>query len=505
MTHRLPLLIASCPGRSVAAMKAEVTRAARAGADVAEIRIDRLPAIEQSGVGELFPAEIPLLATLRSHSEGGEGPDAFADRRTLLESVARLPFRFLDLERARDGPLLASSSSNPRPEQSIIVSSHLPEAASTAEVRRLLELPRPAAGIAKVVLPCPFERLWSDLLPNLSPLEVYDPFVLHTTGPTGPLLRAWAARLGMFAVYGSLPRDPISGAIEAVEAAQILVPELREFYRGGPGALLFAVVGHPVTHSLSPALHAFWLQRENRNGLYMAMDLATAEEFAESVAPLASGGFRGLNVTHPWKQVALSLASRAGPAAEAAGCANTLTFEPDTISAENTDVAAVRRRLTELQNAGTWDGSPVTVLGGGGAARAALAALTSVNSSAVVVVRRPEVAESLVREFGGRVGVGPSLQPTRVVIHATPAGREGATPLELPWTQVLGPSTHVVDFVYAPTDPFLRKGAEARGATYEDGSKLLVYQAAESYAVWWGSPPSPELQAAALQEVMCAA
>ena len=504
MTTRPPLLIASCPGRSVAALKPELQRAAQGGADLGEVRLDRLAPQERSRLADLFPSPIPLVATLRSQAEGGEGPDSPNDRALLLHSAARLPFRFIDFERARDEGLLVPASSGPAEGASVIVSSHLSGSVTTATIRRLLALPRPAGAVAKVVLPCDFERLWSDLLPGLSPLDVYAPYVLHTTGPTGPILRAWAGRLGMFAVYASLPATSPSGAVESVEPAQLPVDQLRSYLSGGSEASLFGVVGHPIEHSRSPAIHSFWMERERRCGLYLALDMATAQDLADSMTPLAYGGFRGLNITHPWKQVALSLASQAGPAAEAAACANTLSFTSGTISAENTDVAAVRRRLSELKKEGAWDGSPVVVLGGGGAARSALVAVSSLGSSGVVIVRRRDVAEALAREYGGRVGIGSSLTPARVVIHATPAGREDCPRLDLPWTDVIDDSTRLLDFVYEPVHPFLREGVEARGATYEDGSRLLVYQAAESYATWWGSPPSPALQDAALKEVLCA-
>jgi shikimate dehydrogenase len=504
MIANVPMLIASCPGRSIATLKTELQQAAQSGADLGEVRIDRLVPADRRRLAELFPSPIPLVATLRSRAEGGEGPDSPDERAELLDSAARLPFRILDLEQARDSALLQSSKPPSIPAVTLMVSSHLPESASTSSVRRLLEQPRPSGAVAKVVLPCNFERLWSDLLPGLAPLDAYAPYVLHTTGPTGPILRAWARRFGMFAVYSSLPQPTAGETKESVEPAQLPVDRLNVFLRAGSEGALFGVVGHPIGHTRSPAVHSLWMQREQRNGLYLALDMSTAREVAESIGPLAAGGFRGLNVTHPWKQVALSLASQALPAAEAAACANTLSFESGNISAENTDVAAVRRRLSELKEEGAWDGSPVVVLGGGGAARSALAAVSSLGSSGIVVTRRPDVAQELVREFGGEVGTGPSLKPARIVIHATPAGRQENPHLDLPWIEAVGPTTHLVDFVYAPTHSFLRDRAQARGATYEDGSRLLIYQAAESYATWWGSPPSPALEDAALQEVLCA-
>jgi shikimate dehydrogenase len=505
MTASPPLLIATCPGRSVVEVRQQLRLAADAGADVAEVRLDRLDPDERTRLDGLFPAPLPLMATLRSRAEGGEGPDAFSERRRLLMGAVQHPFRFLDVERRRDASLWESPEAGLRSDPSLVVSSHLPASATRDEVLQLLGAPRPPRSVVKVVLPCDFERLWSDLLPGLAPLRRFAPYVLHTTGATGQLLRAWAARLGMAAVYGSLPAATAGHTPEAVEPSQLPVDRLRDYRQLGGNGPLFAVVGHPIHHSRSPALHSYWFRREGRNGLYLEFDMTRASELADSLVPFTEGGFRGLNVTHPWKQPALALADRVAPAAERAGCANTLTLGKDTVSAENTDVAAVRRRLVELRDAGVWDGSPIPVLGGGGAARSALSAVSALGGSAIVVARRREIGVELAGRFGASVGIGSQLQPARLVIHATPAGREGSPTLELPWTRVIGSGTHLLDFVYEPAHPFLREALEARGGTYEDGRRLLVYQAAESYAIWWGSAPAAALQTAALTEVLCAA
>lgn len=503
MTLLPPRLVVSCPGRSLAAVRSEVARAAQEGADLAEVRVDRLPPVDQARLDQLFPSPLPLIATLRSRAEGGEGPSDPRERAGPLDAASRLPFRFVDLERARDAERLTDPRWGSPGGPSVVLSSHLPRAPSVLEVRTLLELPRPAGAVAKVVFPCDFGRLWADLLPGLTPTDAIAPYVLHTTGASGPLLRAWAYRLGMFAVYAALPSAPGSSDPAPVEASQLPLDRVRPFFAAGPNRPLFAVVGHPVEHSLSPALHSYWMQREGRCGLYLALDMPTSRDLGESLGPLAAGGFLGLNVTHPWKEVALQFASHVAPAAEAAGCANTLSFADGEVRADNTDVVAVRRRLLELRDRGSWDGSPVVVLGAGGAARSALAALSSMGASGVVFARRPEAADRLAREFGATAGRKGPLRAARLVVHATTVGREGQAELDLPWEDTVDRTTHVLDFVYAPTHPFLRHRAAAAGASYEDGSRLLVYQAAESYAGWWGSPPSAALQEAALQEVAC--
>ncbi len=496
-----PLLVVSCPGRTVASTRQEVSRARDAGADVAEVRLDRWPPEERARAAELFPSSLPLLATLRSRAEGGEGPDAPDVRAVELRRLASLPFRFLDLERQRDGPLARQLGAGPADGPSLVVSEHRPRAGGTDASDLLRPTERPARGWVKLVTACDFPDFWQRLLPMVRATGDAGPFVVHTTGPTGALLRAWSRRFGMAAVYCALP----GGTDAAVEPSQIPVDRLLRYLDTDSARALFGVVGHPIDHSRSPEIHSRWYAREGRAALYLALDIGSARDFAEAVEGLVDGGLRGLNVTHPWKVAALSLASRAGPSAEAAGCANTISVEGGALRAENTDVAAVQRRLTELRASGAWADSSAVVLGAGGAARAALVALSALGARARVLARERSRAESLAREFGAEVHEPSSGAPVSLVIHATPAGRADVPALALDWSGLVGPGTQFVDFVYRAPHRFLEERVRSRGGTYEDGSRLLVYQAAASYALWWGEPPPLEAQDESLREDLCAA
>ncbi len=506
MTAPRPLCIVTLVGRSVTEARAELSVAAAAGADIAELRLDRWTSAERTRVGELFPSPLPLLATLRSRAEGGEGPEESAGRAQLLRGLLAYPFEYLDLEIRRDHVLIGELSQPAAQRPILVLSAHLPRGAGAAEVAELLEHNGAERAVVKVVVPSDFSRLWTEFLPIVAHAAAGPAYIVHTTGPTGPLLRIWSRRFRMYAVFAGPPRPASTpGAPRPVEPAQIPVDRVRAFF-GAPGtAGLYAVVGHPVEHSLSPDIHSLWFAAEERAGLYVPLDFPTEAELAASLGPLSAGGFRGLSVTHPWKFAALALAVRASRVAEAAGCANTLTTEADGWVAENTDVAAVARRLRELRSSRVWDGARLTILGSGGSARAALVAARLIGCAADLAARRRAPAERLAREFGAEL-VGPApAQPASLVIHATPAGREEAPALELPWHAFVGPSTYVLDFVYRPAFPFLAREVQARGGRYEDGLRLLVYQAAESYALWWGASPAELLQERALREVACAA
>ena len=493
-----PAIVVSLPARTIQDARRETEEAHRSGADLIEIRFDRFRDEELARVGELFPTPLPLIATLRSRVEGGEGPDDPETRLRILSHLARHPFRWIDVEAARDVP---AAEALLRPGVcGLIVSSHLPTSIREPEWNRLLRQGIPRGAIRKVVAAAPVGQLLRELIPGLPP-PGESPLVALTTGPSGPLLRAWSKRFGFPLVYASLPERADRTSSRPVEPSQIPVDRLRTYLEAEGNPPLFAIVGHPVGHSRSPALHSRWMREGGRAGLFVALDFENDKELVDSVPSLVEGGFRGISVTHPFKEVALNLATQVGPGAIACGVANTLSFAPEGVEAENTDLVAVLRRLEELRLSGRWDGSSLGVVGAGGAARATLAAARSLGVESYVWARRPEAAELMAREFGARSVHGPGQAHPGLVVHATTIGRTAGESPSLPDLNWLRPGIHTIDWVYAPDDPIVRNTAEKGGATYEDGSRLLVYQAAAAYGIWWGDAPTPEQTSAALEAI----
>lgn len=496
MSPSPPAIVVTLPARTVADARRQTEEARVAGADLVEVRLDRFSVGELGRLGKLFPTPLPSVATLRSRAEGGDGPNEPEARERLLSRIARHPFRWIDVELARDFPG-AEALSQPGV-RGLIVSTHLPTVTLVQEWSRLLREPVPPGAVRKVVVPAPVGRLLRELIPALPP-PGESSLVALTTGPSGPLLRAWSRRFGFPFVYASLAERTGGTSLPSVEPSQIPVDRLRPYLDADGSPPLYAVVGHPVAHSRSPALHSRWMRDLGQVGLYVALDFESDREFADSIPSLVEGGFRGLNVTHPFKGVALELASHVGPGAEACGVANTLTLGPEEVEAENTDLVAILRRFEELRSSGRWDGSSVGVIGAGGAARATLAAARSLGVEAQVWARRAEASELLAGEFGARAVRDPESTRPTLVVHATPVGQTmGGSPV-LPNLSWLRAGVHTVDWVYAPEDPIIRASAERVGGTYEDGSRLLVYQAAASYGIWWGGEPTPEQTSAALE------
>jgi len=304
-------------------------------------------------------------------------------------------------------------------------------------------------------------------------------------------------------VFASLPTDEERPGPLSVEPSQIPADRMRRFFDGGDDAPLFGVTGHPVAHSRSPYLHSRWMRAGHRAGLYVSLDIGTEAEFVESLGPLAAGRFRGLNVTHPWKSAALEAATRVSPGARACQAANCLTFREEEVEAENTDLVAVLRRLEELRRHGKWDGTEIAVIGAGGAAAATLAAARELGVSAHLFARDRDRAEEVAQRFGAHPLTRADARPFSLVVHATDVGRAGTGPLDAPLDELVGKGTQVLDWVYAADDPGVQRITEGKGGQYEDGWRLLVYQAAASFGIWWGSEPDSKELAATIAEGPC--
>jgi shikimate dehydrogenase len=494
MTHEaLPRIVVTLPARGLVGAREGVQHALEDGADWVEIRLDRWPESERERVAELFPSPLPLVATYRSSSEGGEGVSVPAERAPVLIALAQHPFVAIDLELERDLPLagdLARALATPGAPQRILSVHSALEVEPGRIARQVLEGAE-QGSLAKIIFPASVGALVRRYLPQL-PLGERGPSVVHTTGASGPLLRAWSRRLGMPLVYAA-PSSRREGS--PVEASQIPCDALRRFFSGGLEAPIFAVVGHPIAHSRSPALHQRWFESLDLAALYLALDIASAGELADDLPALSARGFRGLNVTHPLKSAALALADRAGVAAERARCANVLTLGPEGVIAENTDVPAIGDRLRELRARGPRPFDRITVLGSGGAARATLVAAQELGLPASVLARDRSQADALAREYGAESPDPGSVGPASLIVHATPAGRAEAPTLDLPVRSLLNADSFLLDLVYAPHHPFLRDDARARGAAYEDGYRVLVLQAARSFELWWDRPIPPEMLA----------
>ena len=272
------------------------------------------------------------------------------------------------------------------------------------------------------------------------------------------------------------------------------------------------VLGWPVAHSRSPAMH-------NAALAFLGMDDWSYQRlpvppalFEETTRALAQSGFRGANVTIPHKEAALALADSASASAEEIGAANTLTFGDDgSVAAENTDAPGLLAALGLSPR-----GMSAQILGAGGSARAAAWALREAGAREVKVWNRtPERADALAREL--RVQPVPEPRAADLLLNCTSVGlsrpgpgSEGASGLEPSATDaaelnqlaltfdLVGEYSYVVDLAYRSPHTALVHAARLRRVRAVEGLDVLVAQGALSFERWTGRrPPAGVMRRAA--------
>ena len=268
------------------------------------------------------------------------------------------------------------------------------------------------------------------------------------------------------------------------------------------------LLGFPLGHSLSPAIHNASFASQGLPFVY-GLRPVESSRLGNEIARLKDAGFAGANVTVPHKQSVLDHVDSVSPTVEAVGAANTLVWNETerTLYADNTDVGG----FLETLRGSTFLTRPCVILGNGGSARAVaygLAALTDC-PSITIAGRNPEKAEALVDSFTAGLRsklestaideAGTVIQKCGMVVNATPVGMSpniDASPL--PRSIELRPGQLAYDLIYNPSETRFMKDARDAGAEVVGGLEMLIRQAALSYRMWTGEDMDLESARAAV-------
>src|SRR5450830_123169 len=268
----------------------------------------------------------------------------------------------------------------------------------------------------------------------------------------------------------------------------------------GQDALSFCVIGNPVGHSKSPRIHAAFAAQTGVKLHYHGC-LAPLDGFAATVADLRAAGYRGANVTVPFKLEAFALCTALSSRARAAGAVNTLSFGAG-VEGDNTDGAGLVADIVRNAGVAVRD-ARVLLVGAGGAARGVILPLLEQGPASLVLVNRTAAtAHAVAADFGAAVQVREFAElaaeaPFDIVINATSASISGAVP-PLP-VNVFGAATLALDMMYGPAPTAFMGFAAGHGASVRDGLGMLVEQAAEAFYVWHGVRPDTAPVLAALK------
>ncbi|MEY4510173.1 MAG: hypothetical protein RLZZ450_2295 [Pseudomonadota bacterium] len=276
----------------------------------------------------------------------------------------------------------------------------------------------------------------------------------------------------------------------------------------------YGILGWPVEHSRSPAMHASAFRARGLEAHYVCFPVHP-DDVAEAVRGLKALGVRGANVTVPHKETVIRYLDSVTPEARAIGAVNTIVREVDRLVGHNTDAPGLAR---SLDDAGVeLDGARVLVLGAGGASRASVVGLAGRNASRIAVAaRRLDQAEQLVRELEPvcprtvltaiamtRDELAEELRETSLLVQSTSAtlasspdsaGFAASLAIEL-----MPAHATVVDLVYRPLVTTVLARAHERGLRVVDGLGMLLHQGALAFELWTHMPAPLEVMRAALQ------
>lgn len=264
---------------------------------------------------------------------------------------------------------------------------------------------------------------------------------------------------------------------------------------------LVGIIGNPVSHSLSPAMHNAAFLALEMDWLYVPLPVQP-DNVGEAVRGLLSLGFRGANVTVPHKESVMPFLDEISVQASRIGAVNTITVQNGRLCGDNTDWSGILEDLRE--NGFDPSGRTVMVLGSGGSARAVAYAVASAGADTIIRSRNSETARALSQnlrehfpgksiEFMALDRVADVESRVDLVVNTTPLGMT-PKPDSSPWPagKPLPQCQLVYDLVYNPPQTRLMKQALEMGLTASNGLGMLVHQAAAAFSIWTGVAPSIE-------------
>jgi 3-dehydroquinate dehydratase/shikimate dehydrogenase len=483
----------------VAAMRRVAVLASEAGADLLELRLDEFPAspsvVFAAVRGFLRTAPLPCILTCRPEWEGGRSKLDDRERFALLGELSEQNAAYIDFEFAASSSVDLQASRLP-----IILSSHDFDGRPDRLTNRILEMNAVPAEVTKIAWKA---RTIRDNLEAFELLQLKQrPTIAICMGEAGMISRVLAKKFGAFLTFASLDRDHESAP------GQITIADMKHLYRWdaiGPKTKVFGVVGSPIAHSMSPAIHNAAFERIGYDGIYLPLLVNEGYEsfkaFVESFLAFKPLDLAGLSITIPHKENALRyLKERAAEVeglADRIGAVNTIAINDGRLRGLNTDYSAILDSITmaldiSREQLRTYR---VAVIGAGGTGRTAVAALSHYGATVVIYNRTHARSEALAAEFTGRSGkvVAAKMENLcgsccQIYINTTSVGMHpniDASPLGAEPPK-FNSDTLAFDVVYNPPRTKFLRQAEAAGAKTVSGVDMFLRQAATQFEAWTG-------------------
>ena len=512
----VPLVSATPP------LAEQIDQALARGADLIELRVDLIDDVEAVVAVLAAKRDVPMILTIRSREEGGVWDGDDMDRVALFERLGLELPGYVDVEfatwrrssnlRQKIGLVCETQSGEliNRPLNQLILSAHDFERTPEDLAGLLKQVQAEPAAVAKVVF-MPADAADSvRILDALRQRAHTKPTIVLGMGEAGLMTRVLARKFGGFLTFASLAAEQESAP------GQPTIETLRELYRWesiDAQTRVMGVIGWPVGHSKSPALHNAAMAAAGINGVYVLAPVeptkAAFERFMNRVAQADWLDAAGFSVTLPHKTHAREWLEQRGAAvgefARRTGAINTLVRQADgSWSGENTDVDGILAALSLAPSLATddWSQRRVAVLGAGGVARAIVVAAQSRGAHVTILNRTPERAQALAVELGCAVRAWEQrdVLEANVIVNGTSLGM---------WPNVddapmdgssLQSGMVVFDTVYNPLETTLLRRAKERGCETITGDHMFLAQAARQFELWHGAAADLNVMRAAMQK-----
>jgi 3-dehydroquinate dehydratase/shikimate dehydrogenase len=491
---------------TVAALERAIAAAVEV-CDLIEVRLDCLEPLElETGAGAITKllqhAACKSILTFRPSQQGGHR--ALDDvTRQAFWSDAIFSSSFFDVELDLAEKFQSNKASTMPIDWGRTICSHHDFDGVPAKLDQIYDrMARTPAGVLKIAVQA------GDAIDCLRVFKLLErarkdgrEMIAIAMGTAGVATRILGPSRGGFLTYASLDNDT------ATAPGQLSINELTEVYRLDKidrHSQIFGLVGQPVSHSVSPAIHNAAFAAAEMNAVYIPFETGDIKTFLKRMIQPRTRELdwrvRGLSVTAPHKFTAMEQLDWVERGAQEIGAVNTILVEAETLHGFNTDASGFIRPLNQMF--GDLREARCAVIGAGGAASAALWSLKEAGAKVELVARDEAKASVLARRFGVEsMPLGAMrFEGFDLVVNATPLGTLGLFENKTPAvTSQLRGARLVYDLVYNPTETrFLREAREA-GCQTLGGLAMLVAQAAEQFKLWTGTPPPEGVMYAAAE------
>lgn len=454
------------------------------GADLVELRLDTTA--DPDAAAALEGRRTPVIVTCRPQWEGGQFAGSEEERHRILGDAIALGAEYVDIEwRAQFTDLIERTRG-----RGVVLSTHDFDGVPRDLCERAAAMRATGADVIKLAAKA--NRL-SDCIPLMelgSAMNAGGRAVIVAMGDRGLPSRVLARKFCSAWTYTGM-----LGGIGQV-AAHRLAGEYR-FHTLGASTRVYGLVGSPVGHSVSPAMHNAAFEAAAIDAVYLPLDAADADDFT---AFARAFDLSGASVTIPFKVALFDRVHEADAAANQAGALNTIRIDEGRWLGRNTDVNAFLAPL--IERSVPLQGARAAILGAGGAARAVAMALAPGGTDITVHARNRNKARDVAAIGGGRVGdLLPEAGSWDLLVNCTPVGMHpnvDATPVPC---ELLSGGL-VYDLIYNPTETRLLREAARLGRQTIGGLDMLVAQAEEQFHWWTGTrPPSGVMRRAAVKRL----